>query len=53
MVWELISSPMPIGAVRDRLVAEFAVDQETCLADLLELMRELDAEGLVELGGSP
>jgi Coenzyme PQQ synthesis protein D (PqqD) len=51
-VWELISSPTAIGTVRDRLVMEFAVDEDTCLTDLLGLIRDLDAAGLVELSVS-
>lgn len=48
-VWELISSPIALGAVQDALVSELAVDRATCLADLLELMGELDAAGLIEV----
>lgn len=49
-VWELIESPIAIGTVRDRLVQEFDVDRDTCLADLLALMHDLDEAGLVSLG---
>jgi hypothetical protein len=48
-VWELISSPIALGTVRDAIVSEFVVDPDTCLADLLELMEQLDAAGLVEV----
>lgn len=51
-VWELIDEPTSIASVRDRLMAEFAVDESTCSADLLELMRDLDGAGLVEVAQS-
>ena len=51
-IWELIDSPIAIASVCDRVVAEFEVDQDTCLADVLELMGELDAAGLIELQGA-
>lgn len=51
-VWELISSPTPVGAVRDALVKEYDIDEATCAADLLELVGELNAAGLVELTAS-
>jgi hypothetical protein len=48
-VWELIESPTEIEAVWKRLLEEYAVDDATCLADLLELVGDLDAAKLVEL----
>lgn len=48
-VWELITSPVAISSVCDRLVQEYAIDRETCSADLLELMDDLAVAGLVEL----
>ena len=50
-VWELISSPTPIGTMRDTLMAEYDVDEATCLADLLALVDQLGAAGLVEVTG--
>ena len=46
-VWELIDSPTAVDEVCDRLGEEFEVDQRTCLGDVIELIRDLSAVGLV------
>jgi hypothetical protein len=48
-VWSMIEAPMRVSALRDALMAEFEVDPETCAAQLMELLRDLEADGLVEL----
>ena len=48
-VWELLRSPISVGEVRDRVVGEFDVDSEQCEADLLSLLSELAAAGLIEV----
>jgi hypothetical protein len=52
-IWSLIEAPTRIGALRDALTAEFDVDPETCETELLALLRELEADGLVELRPAP
>lgn len=52
-IWSLIETPARIGALRDALTAEFDVDPETCETELLALLRELEADGLVELRPVP
>ncbi len=52
-IWALIQSPSTIGAIRDALVAEYDVDPQRFEHDLIELVGELSAEGLVELVESP
>jgi hypothetical protein len=47
-VFELLSDPTPLSAVRDAIVAEFEVDAETAGADLLALVDQLVAQRLVE-----
>jgi len=48
-VWELVQKPREIGEVRDALLAEYEVDAERCERDLLDLIRALEGEGLVEV----
>ena len=50
-VWALIESPARIETVCRRMVDTFDVDAAGCLADVLELIDELEAAGLVEYGG--
>ena len=48
-VWELVQSGMTVGAVRDRLVEEFEVDQQQCSEDLSELLESMVSAGLVRV----
>jgi hypothetical protein len=48
-VWQLIAAPRSLRTVRDALVAEYDVDAARCEADLLALVRDLAAAGLVEI----
>ncbi len=46
-VWALIEQPARFSAIRDRLLAEYQVDPETCERELAALIDELEADGLV------
>jgi hypothetical protein len=48
-VWTLIKKPMTVGAVRDTLVAEYDVEPAQCERDLVALLEDLVAKGLVQL----
>jgi hypothetical protein len=48
-VWALIEEPMRFTELRDRLRAEYDVDEETCARDLRALLEELAADRLVTL----
>ena len=47
-VWELLREPRSVAELRDAITAEYAVDGETALRDLLVLLDELSARGLVQ-----
>ena len=51
-VWRLIQNRSMIGAVRDVIVAEYDVDVAQADRDVIELISELAAEGLVDIVGS-
>jgi hypothetical protein len=46
-VWALIEEPKAFSELRNRLVAEYEVDAETCERELTALLDELEADGLV------
>lgn len=48
-IWALIETPKRLSELRDALLAEYDVDQETCERELVQLVRELEATGLVEV----
>ncbi|HEY7767020.1 PqqD family protein [Longimicrobium sp.] len=49
-VWGLMAQPRTVAELRDAVVAEFEVDAPTAEHDLLELLRDMAARGLVEVG---
>jgi hypothetical protein len=50
-VWALLQQPRTVSEVRDALVREYDVSPQRCEHDLFVLLRELAAEGLIEVQG--
>jgi hypothetical protein len=48
-VWAMIEEPKRVSELRDALVAEFDVAPEICESQLIDLLRDLEGDGLVEL----
>jgi Coenzyme PQQ synthesis protein D (PqqD) len=48
-VWKLLEQPRTVAELRDAVVAEYEVDAPRAEADLLRLLGDLAANGLVEL----
>jgi len=48
-IWAMIETPRRLTDLRDALVEEFDVDSATCEAQLVDLLRDLEADGLIEL----
>lgn len=49
-VWELIATPISLGAICAQLRKEFAVDEQTCVSQVSALLRGLCDAGLVQIG---
>ena len=49
LVWSLLGEPRPVAEIKDRIVAEFDVDESTCERDLVAFLDDMDAEGLIEV----
>ncbi len=55
-VWELLREPRSVGELRDTILAQYDVDSKQCERDLLTLLGDLAARGLIDLrdeAGSP
>jgi len=48
-IWNLIQEPKTVNEVRDVLLAKYKVEPEQCDRDLLALLEQLEAEGLIEV----
>ena len=46
-IWALLQQPTTVGAIRDAIVSEFAVEPERCERDLLALLQQMVGKGLV------
>lgn len=48
-VWALLREPRSVEEIQEAILKEFAVDAERCQREVLALLRELEAEGLIEV----
>lgn len=48
-IWNLIAEPTRIGDLCARLTSEFRVDEATCERQVLDLLEEMRAEGMIGL----
>jgi len=48
-IWSLLQRPTTVSAIRDALVAEYDIEPERCGRDLVALLKDLAARGLVEV----
>lgn len=51
-VWEEIQEPVQVSRILDRLASEFEVARGTLERDVLTLLREMAACGLIDIGGA-
>jgi len=49
-IWQLLTEGLQPAAVRDAVVAEYEVEPQQAESDLLRLLRELQAQGLLRIG---
>jgi Coenzyme PQQ synthesis protein D (PqqD) len=48
-VWDLVQQARSVGEIRDALLDEYEVQPEQCERDLLELLKQLREQGLIEV----
>lgn len=48
-IWNLLQEPRTVSEIRDAILVKYQVEPEQCEGDLLNLLRELESEGLVEV----
>ncbi len=49
IIWELIQKPITLKEIVDNILEEYEVDEETCYTDTVELIKEMEKNGLVEI----
>lgn len=50
-VWTLIHEPRSVQSVLEQLLVEYEVEPVRCESDLMNLLRQLAREGLIEVRG--
>lgn len=48
-IWALIREPRGVEEIEQAILAEFAVDAERCQKDVIALLRQFEADGLIEV----
>jgi len=48
-IWALVERPISVTALIDLLLGEFEVEREICQEEVLAFLRELHADGLVQI----
>ncbi len=48
-IWNLLQQPRTVSEIRDAILAEYSVEPQQCERDLLELLQQLEALGLIEV----
>lgn len=48
-IWAFIREPRAVKEIQDRVMGEFAVDAERCQQDVVAILQEFQAEGLIEV----
>lgn len=48
-VWDLVQQAKSVGEIRDALLEEYEVQPEQCERDLLDLLRQMREQGLIEV----
>ncbi len=46
-IWQMLANPISVAEICKTLVGEYEVDPETCEREVLKLLEELRAEGMV------
>jgi|SRR6185503_5866722 hypothetical protein len=48
-IWQMIGEPRRVADIRDTILREYDVSRERCEQDVVTLLEQLAAEGLVEV----
>jgi Coenzyme PQQ synthesis protein D (PqqD) len=48
-IWALVQQPQTLQSIQHTLLQEYDVDPEVCAQDILHLLQDLQAAGLVEM----
>ncbi|HVB85243.1 MAG TPA: PqqD family protein [Candidatus Dormibacteraeota bacterium] len=48
-VWDLVQQAKSVGEIRDALLEEYEVQAEECERDLLDLLRQMREQGLIDV----
>ncbi len=50
-IWDMVQSPTTVLTLRDTIVGEYDVEADRCEQDVLEVLKDMASEGLIEVNG--
>ena len=50
-IWDLVQAPTMVLVLRDTIVGEYDVEVDRCEQDVLEVLKDMASEGLIEVNG--
>ena len=51
-IWQLVQEPSSVRDIRETIVEEYEVEAERCGRDVVRLLNDLAARGLIEVDGA-
>lgn len=53
VIWEMIQQPQSVESLYSAVLNQYNVEPETCKRDVLRLIEEMEAAGLLEIRSAP
>jgi hypothetical protein len=50
-VWRMLDRPRRLGEICEGLIGDYEVEPDQCEREVMELLRDLESDGLVEIQG--
>lgn len=53
IIWQKLQQPQTVGSIREAILREYDVDADQCEHDVINLLRQLHEQGLIEVRSEP
>lgn len=48
-IWKMVETPLKVSEICERLMKEYNVDASTCEVDVIEFLKQLGEQGLIDI----
>jgi Coenzyme PQQ synthesis protein D (PqqD) len=49
LIWSMLEKPRTVGEIREAIMSEYEVDQETCEHELTSFLHQMESAALIEI----